>query len=501
MRVSRLRSARSVGFVSTALYRRAEQPVTARYLRHTSSFLIATFALVAFVGGNMMGMHGWHVFWKSVLGKVDDSLIVYTGTVAPVDLAPDYDRWSEYGGSAEDHQFRQVPRDLLVPLPRYGVDATGMPTSAIYSVGYMGSYDGHEGAGSHPGIDIRLPPGTPVVAVMNGIVETVDTNAGGYGKYVVLRHPNVPDPDNPKQTTTLYSAYAHLSAQLVTVGQIVDKDEPLGLSGQTGNASGPHLHFQIDREVSLNGEIVPFHPYWPFNDADMRSSRLSFNGAVNNGLGQSNAYAFTVHPMRYVQDNFPSTAIVRATTGTKHIVAMADPNERPRAASSSSVNIAQRLAAARNSRLQQRVAERSSVVRVSSSSTSSSSSSLPSSSSAPVVAVASVTPPRSTASASQQHVAGISIDHNGKFESRAWTEVRFTLLDAAGNRASGGTLQGSLYLRTAFGIADFDPPVLTAQDFHDGVAVAKILPRGTQTVVIDVKPFNALSKPLKYAGR
>ena len=499
MRVSRLRSARSVGFVTTALYSRVEQPVTARYLRHTSSFLIATFALVAFVGGNMMGRHGWHVFWKSVLGAVDDSLIVYTGTVPPVELVPDYTRWSAYGGSADEHQFRQVPKDVLIPLPRYATDSTGLPTHPIYSVGYMGSYDGHEHAGSHPGIDIRLPVGTPIVAVMNGIVETVDTNAGGYGKYIVLRHPNVPDPSNPKQTTTLYSAYAHLSAQFVAVGQLVDKGEQIGLSGRTGNASGPHLHFQIDRSESLAGEEVPFHPYWPFDTADMRTSRLSFHGAVNSGLGQSDAYAFTVHPMRYVQDDFPSTAIVRATTGTKRIVAIADPGEQPRTLSSaSSLRVAQRLALARNSRLEQRISQRSVAVATSSAPHTSSVSS-----STRVVAVATT----STLSSSSERapsaapIAGVSIDHNGKFDSRTWTEVRVTLLDAAGNRTSAAGLQGSLYMRTAFGIAEFDPPVLAAEDFRDGEAMVKVLPRGTQTVVIDIKPFNALSKPLKYAGR
>lgn len=79
--------------------------------------------------------------------------------------------------------------------------------------------------------------------------------------------------------------------------------------------------------------------------------------------------------------------------------------------------------------------------------------------------------------------------------------MRVTLLDAAGNRTSAAGLQGSLYMRTAFGIAEFDPPVLAAEDFRDGEAMVKVLPRGTQTVVIDIKPFNALSKPLKYAGR
>src|SRR5688572_12677364 len=105
-------------FSSNSLYRRSE-PHAFHFLSQRVTFWVAALSVIAFVTGNMMGQHGWHVFWKSVLGGYDDSLIVYTGTVSPIEYVPDYTRWSMYGGNAEEHTYRQVPKDLLIPMPKY----------------------------------------------------------------------------------------------------------------------------------------------------------------------------------------------------------------------------------------------------------------------------------------------------------------------------------------------------------------------------------------------
>src|SRR3989338_3953731 len=106
------------GFAHSHLYRRRE-PHAFQFLSQRVTFWVAALSVIAFVTGNMMGQHGWHVFWKSVLGGYDDSLIVYTGTVSPVEYVPDYTKWSLYGGNAEEHTYRQVPKDVLIPLPSY----------------------------------------------------------------------------------------------------------------------------------------------------------------------------------------------------------------------------------------------------------------------------------------------------------------------------------------------------------------------------------------------
>jgi murein DD-endopeptidase MepM/ murein hydrolase activator NlpD len=85
----------------------------------------------------------------------------------------------------------------------------------------------------HQGIDYAAPTGTRVRAVGDGIVEHAGLK-GGYGKVVILRHQN--------QTTTVY---AHLSRINVHRGQRVAQNDTIGAVGQTGWATGPHLHYEF----------------------------------------------------------------------------------------------------------------------------------------------------------------------------------------------------------------------------------------------------------------
>jgi murein DD-endopeptidase MepM/ murein hydrolase activator NlpD len=85
----------------------------------------------------------------------------------------------------------------------------------------------------HKGIDYAAPIGTRVRAVGDGIVETAGWK-GGYGNMVVLRHHG--------QYTTVY---AHLSRINVRRGQRVAQNDTIGAVGQTGWATGPHLHYEF----------------------------------------------------------------------------------------------------------------------------------------------------------------------------------------------------------------------------------------------------------------
>jgi murein DD-endopeptidase MepM/ murein hydrolase activator NlpD len=87
--------------------------------------------------------------------------------------------------------------------------------------------------GAHTGTDYNVPEGTPVTAAMAGVVSAVNLNAD-YGTSVMLDHPN-----------GYQTIYAHLSAKQVSVGDTVTKGQRLGKSGKSGNASGPHLHFEV----------------------------------------------------------------------------------------------------------------------------------------------------------------------------------------------------------------------------------------------------------------
>lgn len=477
MHCTRITTAKKHGFKRKSLVRRKERPRQASaFLKQKTSFFMAALSLSAFVMGNMAGEHGWYAFWKAVLGNADDALITYTGTVAPIEFVPDYSKWSAYGGNSDEHTFRQVPKDLLIPLPIYsqseakkGFDATG-----VYSVGDQGSYDtGAEGAGSHPGVDIRVPVGTPIRSIANGIVTQVREDSGGYGLYIVIRHPHVPDPDSPTKETVLHSAYAHLSSQLVKEGDIVDKGDQIGLSGRSGFVTGPHLHFQVDRDEA------PWHPYWPFTGAEARAAGLSTAQAINKGLNQERLKQFTVHPMLLVQADRPGIKQNIAST-TKKATA-----KRTRE------QIAQARIDRKNVRLALRM-QSESVARPA----------------APVVSttvtpdaidpgsVAIATPTAPVGAAVQNPVASFDIQTPPQYTPRQWMTVRITLLDEQGKKTSEDQLLKDVYLRTAYGEAEFNPSVLRKEDFDDGVATVQMLPRGDRTVIILLQPYAFQSRPI-----
>jgi len=85
----------------------------------------------------------------------------------------------------------------------------------------------------HPGIDIEAPSGTPVRAAGDGDVEDASMGAG-YGRQVILNHGH-----------DLITLYAHLSAIAVIPGQHVTRGQVIGYVGQSGRATGPHLHYEV----------------------------------------------------------------------------------------------------------------------------------------------------------------------------------------------------------------------------------------------------------------
>lgn len=86
----------------------------------------------------------------------------------------------------------------------------------------------------HPGIDQGAPLGSRVVAADAGVVLFAGWSAEGYGNVVLIDH------GNGYQTL-----YAHLSQVSVSCGQAVEQEKLIGLSGETGNTYGPHLHFEV----------------------------------------------------------------------------------------------------------------------------------------------------------------------------------------------------------------------------------------------------------------
>jgi murein DD-endopeptidase MepM/ murein hydrolase activator NlpD len=89
----------------------------------------------------------------------------------------------------------------------------------------------------HNGVDIAIERGTEVYASANGVVERVVRRAQpnrGYGKQVIINH-----------GYGVRTRYGHLSKILVRPGQKVSRWDPIGLVGDTGRATGPHLHYEV----------------------------------------------------------------------------------------------------------------------------------------------------------------------------------------------------------------------------------------------------------------
>ncbi len=93
---------------------------------------------------------------------------------------------------------------------------------------------GPRGNRFHTGIDYPAPRGTPVGAAASGRVSWAGNLGGGWGIVVTIQH--------PRGVATMY---AHLSKALVSVGRRVTVGERIGLVGATGDASGPHVHFEV----------------------------------------------------------------------------------------------------------------------------------------------------------------------------------------------------------------------------------------------------------------
>ncbi|CAL9496606.1 hypothetical protein SUDANB15_03331 [Streptomyces sp. enrichment culture] len=105
-------------------------------------------------------------------------------------------------------------------------------------------------ASKHSGQDYAVPTGTPVVATHGGTVVKAGPNGAGdgpaYGNAVVIKHGN-----------GVYSQYAHLSQVNVQAGQVVKTGQKIALSGNTGNSSGPHLHFEIRTTPNYGSAVNP----------------------------------------------------------------------------------------------------------------------------------------------------------------------------------------------------------------------------------------------------
>ncbi len=110
---------------------------------------------------------------------------------------------------------------------------------------------------NHYGTDIKVYVGDTIRAAFSGKVRVVQDQGRrkGYGKYIIIRHAN-----------GLETTYGHLSKQLVRENQVVKAGDVIGLGGNTGFSTGPHLHF----ETRLLGEKINPEKLFSFEAGDVR---------------------------------------------------------------------------------------------------------------------------------------------------------------------------------------------------------------------------------------
>lgn len=151
------------------------------------------------------------------------------------------------------HRETELPDSFTINLRHFC-----MPTPSRVVTSNFGSRWGRQ----HKGLDIKVYIGDTIRAAFSGKVRVVRYEAGGYGKYVVIRHPN-----------GLETIYGHLSKQLVTENQVVRVGEPIALGGNTGRSTGSHLHF----ETRLCGVALNPALFFDFRNQDVTGDYFVFN--------------------------------------------------------------------------------------------------------------------------------------------------------------------------------------------------------------------------------
>jgi len=255
-----------------------------------------------------MNDHVSFLLKTSVLGFPEHD--AFDGTVYPVKKVPN---WVKLSSADWDADYNDLSSSDLINTPFYDPSELRASTDSLqwgnaaddeirnakitYSVPYMGNYrlDGRENAGSHLAVDMKIPMGTPIYSIANGTVIKVSNITSGFGHHIVVQHNDFPTLDSKNASETLYSSYSHLGRISVSEGDVVDKGDKIAVSGDSGTATTPHLHFQIDNDEA------PWHPYWPFTWAEASDAGLDFFSAVNEGLGKSSALRTTINPVKFVQ--------------------------------------------------------------------------------------------------------------------------------------------------------------------------------------------------------
>ena len=174
-----------------------------------------------------------------------------------------------------------------------GVGGTGYyGYTMLYRDSYTAGWSGYEGVGKHPGVDIPAPYRTDLYSSSYGYfyayVDSCGSSSswgcgGGWGNFIIIRS-RVKTPSTGGAYHYVYFIYAHL-ADVWGVSGNVSRGQRMGRTGNSGNSTGSHLHFQVDRNNA------PFHPWWPSGNVNTPD--------YNNTVGY-----YTHNPMLFINNGY-----------------------------------------------------------------------------------------------------------------------------------------------------------------------------------------------------
>lgn len=151
----------------------------------------------------------------------------YLETLFNEEEEPEFDLYTEGWNSKHVNCYSNsvVPNSAKIDVSNFAMPHPGYLTSPY---GYRRRF-----RRMHKGVDLKLNIGDTVRSSFDGRVRIVNYERKGYGKYIVVRH-----------TNDLETVYGHLSDYIVKEGDYVKAGDPIGLGGNTGRSTGPHLHFE-----------------------------------------------------------------------------------------------------------------------------------------------------------------------------------------------------------------------------------------------------------------
>lgn len=392
---------------------------------------------------------------------------VFSGTTYPVKKSPN---WVALSSAEWKYTYDQLPQDKLIDLPTYTPSELAIPfenldlsttsgknirnAQVTFSVPYMGNYklDGKEYAGSHLAVDIKVPKGTPVYAIANAVVVKASSLSTGFGNHLVLRHDDVPAINNPNQKTTYYSGYAHLQSYSVAEGQLVEKGQLIGYSGDSGTGTTPHLHFQIDNDTA------PWHPYWPYTSKEASDAGFSFYEAVNAGVGKDKAMSTTINPLIYIQQNLSSSSNTSSSTSVAPTTITPAVTTNTSSPIDTSADVVDELPPSNTDEI-------TDPVNVSSQ---------------PLVDVTPVTP----------DLASIELKYTNSFRVGEEKSFKVIALDTNGEIISAFKPENDLYIKLENGSAKLSKTYLSSADFKNGVAEFSLTPSADFGIRVSVSAEN-----------